>query len=82
MSRQSAVDDLTCRRARRAFSLALDGEPGAAEILVAASHLKRCESCRRFAADVVAFTYELRSLREEDESTAAEDSFRRRGVRS
>jgi len=76
-----ALDDPTCLRARRTVSLALDGEVGTAEILGVASHLGRCEPCRQFAAAVVAFTNELRSLRDEAARTAAEGS-RTRGERS
>lgn len=58
-----AFEDGRCIRARRALSLALDGEAGAADVLAAVRHINRCECCRRFATHVVAFTHELRSVR-------------------
>jgi predicted anti-sigma-YlaC factor YlaD len=58
---RAAVEGETCVRARRTLSLALDGEAGAADVLKAASHLSRCQRCREFAVQVIAFTSELRS---------------------
>jgi len=57
------IEDGRCIRARRALSAALDGEASAAEVLVAAVHLGGCPHCRRFAAHIVFFTRELRSVR-------------------
>jgi predicted anti-sigma-YlaC factor YlaD len=50
-----------CARARRALSLLLDREAGAADVEVLAVHLGRCASCRKYAAQVSAFTRDLRS---------------------
>ena len=55
------VEDARCIRARRMLSLALDGEAGASEVLVAASHLSGCERCHRFAVHAVELTHLLRS---------------------
>ena len=57
-----AVENGKCIRARRMFSLALDGEAAASEVLVATTHIARCEDCRQFAEQVVGFTNELRSV--------------------
>ena len=57
-----AVEDGNCIRARRMFSLALDGEAAASEVLMAATHIGSCEGCRQFAEHVVALTNELRSV--------------------
>ena len=54
-------EDPRCVAARRALSLALDGEAGTVHVLALAAHVERCPRCRRFAAEVVAFTRELRS---------------------
>lgn len=59
----AVVEGGTCIRARRLLSLALDGEAGPAEVLLAASHIGGCERCRQFAAHVVELTQELRSIR-------------------
>jgi predicted anti-sigma-YlaC factor YlaD len=56
-----SVEDSRCIRARRMLSLALDGEAGASAVLVAASHVSRCERCHRFAVHVVELTHVLRS---------------------
>jgi predicted anti-sigma-YlaC factor YlaD len=56
-----AVGDRSCIGARRMFSLALDGEASAADVGRAASHIGRCEPCRRFATHVFALTRVLRS---------------------
>jgi predicted anti-sigma-YlaC factor YlaD len=58
---RSAVDDRSCTRARLVLSVALDGEAAASEdVLAAARHLCSCRRCGRFAAEVTAFTQELR----------------------
>jgi anti-sigma factor RsiW len=57
-----AVEDGNCIRARQMFSLALDGEAAASEVLMAATHIGSCEGCRQFAKRVVALTNELRSV--------------------
>ena len=57
-----AVEDRKCIRARRMFSLALDGEAAASEVLMATTHIASCEGCRQFAERVVALTNELRSV--------------------
>jgi predicted anti-sigma-YlaC factor YlaD len=56
------VSEKSCARARRALSLALDGEASPHEIYGLATHLGRCESCRRFTARVGAVTRALRSF--------------------
>jgi predicted anti-sigma-YlaC factor YlaD len=43
------------------MSLVLDGEAEAANVHCVASHLRTCDSCRRFAREVAAFTRALRS---------------------
>ena len=57
-----AVSERSCARARRALSLALDGEAAPSEIYGLAVHLGQCESCRRFTAQVGALTRALRSI--------------------
>ena len=57
------IEDGRCIRARRALSAALDGEASTADVLVAAVHLGGCPQCRQFAAHIVFFTRELRSVR-------------------
>jgi len=52
-----------CVRARRAHSLVLDGVAGCDDVVALATHLDRCESCRRHARQVSRVTYLLRSLR-------------------
>jgi predicted anti-sigma-YlaC factor YlaD len=56
------VSEKSCARARRALSLALDGEASPHEIYALATHLGRCEPCRRFTARVGALTRVLRSV--------------------
>jgi predicted anti-sigma-YlaC factor YlaD len=58
-----AVSERSCARARRALSLTLDGEASPGEVYGLASHLGRCEPCRRFTVQVGALTRALRSLR-------------------
>jgi predicted anti-sigma-YlaC factor YlaD len=58
-----AVGERSCIRARRLLSLALDGEAATAGVDELARHVEQCERCRRFAAQVSAFTHDLRSLR-------------------
>ena len=60
-----AVGDRACAGARRAVSLVLDGEAGPADVLALASHLRRCDQCRRFARDVADLTCTLRAARPE-----------------
>ena len=60
---QETVGARSCARARRAHSLVLDGVAGCDEVVALATHLDRCESCRRHARQVSQFTYLLRSLR-------------------
>jgi predicted anti-sigma-YlaC factor YlaD len=50
-----------CSRARRTLSLVLDREAEVADIEALAAHLGRCARCRRFTAEVSAFTRHLRS---------------------
>lgn len=50
-----------CDRARAWVSLKLDGEISELEGFMLESHLARCEVCRAFAADSVAFTEALRT---------------------
>jgi predicted anti-sigma-YlaC factor YlaD len=52
-----------CARARRALSLALDGEAAPAEIHALALHIGQCEPCRGFTAQVSAITRLIRSGR-------------------
>ena len=58
-----AGQERSCARARRALSLALDGEAEPDEVSALALHMSRCEHCRRFTAQVGALTRALRSLR-------------------
>jgi predicted anti-sigma-YlaC factor YlaD len=58
-----AVEDRKCIRARRMFSLALDGEATPSEVLAASTHIASCEGCRQYAQRVVVLTNELRSAR-------------------
>jgi predicted anti-sigma-YlaC factor YlaD len=69
MGMSLAVESRECIQARRTLSLALDGEAVATDVLVAASHLRRCERCSQFAAYLVAFTRELRADRPERRGT-------------
>ena len=78
-SMKLAADASSCIRARRALSLVLDGEAAAAEVLMAAVHIGRCEPCRQFAAQVVAFTRELRSGRLEPFGAPGENERSERG---
>ena len=57
------VGEGSCAGARRALSLALDGEAAPGEIHGLALHLGQCESCRGFTTQVGALTQTLRSLR-------------------
>jgi predicted anti-sigma-YlaC factor YlaD len=57
------VEERKCIRARRMFSLALDGEATPSGVLVATTHIASCEGCRRYARRVVVLTNELRSVR-------------------
>jgi predicted anti-sigma-YlaC factor YlaD len=66
---RSIVEDEKCVRLRQALSLLIDGEAAASDVLVVASHLKGCAHCRRFAAQVVATTAQLRSVHHSTEAT-------------
>jgi predicted anti-sigma-YlaC factor YlaD len=57
-----AAEEAACATARRAVSLVLDDEAGAADALAVAWHIQRCDHCRRFAREVSGFTRALRSL--------------------
>ena len=54
------VSERSCARARRALSLVLDYEADVADVRALAVHLGRCGGCRRYAAEVSAFTRDLR----------------------
>ena len=58
-----AVENRACAGARRVVSLVLDGEAGPADVLAVASHLRRCDQCRRFARAVAELTCTLRAAR-------------------
>jgi predicted anti-sigma-YlaC factor YlaD len=73
------VENGTCGGARRLFSVALDGEAAASDVLTAAMHIARCERCQRFAVRVVALTRELRAVRH-DGSGAPRDIDYSRGA--
>jgi predicted anti-sigma-YlaC factor YlaD len=51
---------LNCERTRRQVALAVDQEPSLFERTARAAHLLGCSECRRFAAEVNAFTLMLR----------------------
>lgn len=57
---RTAVSGGSCARARRALSLVLDYEAGVADVRALAVHLGGCGGCRRYAAEVAAFTRDLR----------------------
>ena len=59
---RTAVSERSCARARRALSLVLDYEGSDEDIRRLAVHLGNCGGCRRFAAEVSAFTRNLRSV--------------------
>ena len=52
---------IVCERVRAQVSLELDGELSQLERRMLASHLERCPQCHAFAADVRAFTEDLRN---------------------
>jgi anti-sigma factor RsiW len=52
---------MVCERVRAQVSIELDGELSELERRMLDSHLASCLSCRNYAADVVAFTTELRN---------------------
>ena len=56
----TAVSKRSCARARRALSLVLDYEADGADVRALAVHLGSCGSCRRYTAEVSAFTRDLR----------------------
>lgn len=60
---QVALSGWSCARARRALSLVLDHEEVAGDVRALAVHLGSCPHCRQFAAQVTAFTHDLRALR-------------------
>jgi predicted anti-sigma-YlaC factor YlaD len=51
---------MLCDRAHEWISLRLDGELSQLESVMLDAHLERCESCRRFASEVQAFTRRVR----------------------
>lgn len=55
------LDDANCGRARAWVSHDVDGELSQLERVFLAAHLRRCDECARFAADVRAFTGLVRS---------------------
>ena len=57
------VSERSCARARRALSLVLDYEADAADVYALALHLGGCGECRRYTAEVSAFTRGLRQPR-------------------
>jgi anti-sigma factor RsiW len=59
--REWAVLSKRCARAREHVSLRLDGELSEFERALLAAHLARCETCRRFDADVRAVTDQVRA---------------------
>jgi predicted anti-sigma-YlaC factor YlaD len=71
MTTKLAGEDTACARARLATSLVLDGEAEADVQVV--SHLRTCDRCRRFACEVAAFTWELRSRAAEPQWTSGSD---------
>jgi anti-sigma factor RsiW len=52
---------VVCDRARSQISRQLDGELSQLEARMLETHLERCSDCHAFAADVSAFTFDLRS---------------------
>jgi predicted anti-sigma-YlaC factor YlaD len=58
-----AAEDRACAGTRRAVSLIFDGEASPADVDAVASHLRRCDQCRRFAHDVAELTCTLRAVR-------------------
>ena len=71
-----------CARGREWVSQRLDGELSELERVLLAAHLRRCGLCRAFAADVRAFTVELRSYPLEQPSRVLAPAFppRRRRI--
>jgi predicted anti-sigma-YlaC factor YlaD len=53
--------DRSCERAREGVSRRLDGELSELEGALLTAHLRRCASCRAFAADIEVVTTSLRS---------------------
>jgi predicted anti-sigma-YlaC factor YlaD len=60
-----------CARARRALSLALDGEAAPAEIHALTLHIGGCEPCRLFTTQVSAITRLIRTGRIEPATRGA-----------
>jgi anti-sigma factor RsiW len=52
---------LVCKRVRAQVSIELDSELSQLERRMLAAHLARCPACHEYAADVTAFTTELRN---------------------
>jgi anti-sigma factor RsiW len=57
----TAQPPTVCQRVREQISLQLDNELSQLEQRMLASHLARCSTCDAYAAEVSAFTSELRS---------------------
>jgi predicted anti-sigma-YlaC factor YlaD len=57
---------MLCERIRAQVSVELDGELSELERRMLEAHLVRCPDCRTYAADVAAFTHELRMAPLED----------------
>jgi predicted anti-sigma-YlaC factor YlaD len=75
-----AVSERDCARARRALSLVLDLEAESADVETLAVHLGECGGCRRYAAEVSAFTRALRAAAQQaDDKQATRNS---KGARS
>jgi len=62
----------SCARARRALSLALDGEAASGEITALERHLVVCSACRSFAWEVSLLTNTLRAAANQDEKGSRE----------
>ncbi len=73
----TAVSERSCARARRALSLVLDYEADASEVHALAVHLGSCGGCRRYAAEVSAFTRDLRRSQHRSPSVDITNSARR-----
>jgi predicted anti-sigma-YlaC factor YlaD len=52
---------VVCQRVRAQVSLQLDDELSELERRMLSAHLERCPACSAYAADLTAFTHELRS---------------------
>ena len=67
-------EGVRCALARETLSAVLDGEASAAEVRTAVKHLRRCTTCMRFVAGVVAITQALRTAHVIEASSAGHRS--------